>query len=111
VIENNARLNPGNPLFRIDLKNPGHILRHVQDKRYIAALSSQRGSGAPAENGGPELSRQRNRRNYVLGIARQNHPNGYLPVIGSIRRVERTTSFVKTHFTAKMAAESRFQTV
>jgi hypothetical protein len=111
VIENNPRLNPGNPLFRIDLKNPCHIFRHVQDKRYIAALSRERSSGAAAENRGPELARQRNGRNYVLGIARQNHPNGYLPVIGSIRGVERTTSFVETHFAAKMAAESRFQPI
>jgi hypothetical protein len=105
VIENNTWLNPSNSLYGIDLQNPVQVLRHVQHKRNVAALSGERCPSAAGKNGRAKLSSQSDRSNYILAIAGKNNSNRNLPVIGAVGRIERTAAIVETNFSSQVPSQ------
>ena len=50
-IEDDARLDAREPLRRIDLQDPVHVLREVEHDRDVAALAGEARAGAPRQDG------------------------------------------------------------
>ena len=48
-IQDHARLDPRNTLYRIDFQNPVHVLREIENDRHVAALTREAGAGSPRQ--------------------------------------------------------------
>ena len=109
TIENNAGLHAGNAARWIDHQNFRHIFGEIQHHGHIAALPSERGSSASAENWSIELARDCNRRNDVVGCAWQNHSDWNLTIVRSVGGVKRAAASVEAYFAAKVSPQCRFE--
>src|SRR5580693_6686679 len=78
TIEDHARLDPCNPARRIDLEYGGHVLREIEYYSHVAALSGERSSAAPAEDGRTIFTSQRDSRDDVVAVAGKDHSDGNL---------------------------------
>ena len=107
MIENDSRLNSGNSPRRIDLEDIRHVLAEIEHYGDVAALSGERGSAAAAENGRAIFASQRDSREDIVDIARNNYSDRNLAVVGPIGGVEGAAAVVKAHFPAQRASESR----
>jgi hypothetical protein len=105
MIEHNSRLHPRNTARRINLQDRRHVFGKIEDYRDIAALTGQRSSAAAAQDGSAIFAGQSNRGDYIVGIAGNNHPNGDLPVIGSVGGVERAAARIEADFAAQVATQ------
>ncbi len=109
MIKNDSRLNPRDSPLGIDLKNLRHVAREIEHHGNIAALSSERCASAAAKNGSAKFACGRNRRDHVVRVARQNDADRHLPIIRSIRRVERAAAAIEAHISAQIAAQFSFE--
>jgi hypothetical protein len=107
MIEDNAGLDSGNPLDRINLKNARHVFGEVQHDRDVAALPGERSSATAAKDRSAEFSCQRNGRDHIIVIARENYTDGNLAVIRSVGSVEGAAARIKSDFAADMPTQSR----
>src|SRR5580692_4012515 len=105
TIEDHARLDPRYPALRIDLEDGGHVLREIEHHGDVAALSGERSSAAPAEDGRAIFASQRDSRDDIVDIAGQNHSDGNLAIVGTVRGVESAASIVEANLTTHVTAE------
>ena len=105
TIEDHARLDPRYPALRIDLEDGGHVLREIEHHGDVAALSGERSSAAPAEDGRAIFASQRDGRDDIVDIAGKNHSDRNLAIVGSVGGVERAASVVEANVTAHVTAE------
>ena len=82
----------------VDLDDPGHVARHVDDDRLVAGLAGQAGAGAPRQQGGPGFGSQAGSRLDVVLVAREDHAEGHLAVIGRVAGVGGAGGGVEAHF-------------
>jgi hypothetical protein len=84
IVENDAWLDAGDLVFRVNLDNPVKVLRHVHHNGDVRALTRERGSAAAAKNGRAELSGESHGCNHVLDITGQHYTDWDLPIIRAI---------------------------
>jgi hypothetical protein len=100
VVINDAWLNPHDFSVRISFDQVIQVFRKIYDHRHVAALSSQASSAASAGNRNTEFPADCDCFNDIRFGARNDNADRYLPIVGAICRVKRTTSVIKTHLTA-----------
>src|SRR5580692_370083 len=105
TIEDHARLDPRHPAYRIDLEDGGHVFREIEDYGDVTALSGERSSAAPAEDGRAIFASQRDGRDDIVAVAGKNHSDGNLAIIGSVRGVESAAAIVEANLTTHVTAE------
>src|SRR6185437_6301510 len=109
LVEHNSRLHAGDASDGINLQNLRHVLGEIQNNGCVAALASQRSSRAAAKQRSAVLAADGDGGNYGVIIAGENHSDGDLPVAGTIGAIKRAAAAIETHFSAKIAAESGFE--
>ena len=67
-IQDNPRLNPGKSFVGIDLEDPVHVLRKIEDDRNIAALSGKTRPGAASQDRSTVLLADSYGCNDVIGV-------------------------------------------
>jgi hypothetical protein len=80
-IQHNARLNPRNFFVGIDLEDPVHVLRKIEDDRNIAALSGKTRPGAASQDRSTVLLADSYGCNDVIGVTWDHESDGNLPVV------------------------------
>jgi hypothetical protein len=108
-VKHDARLNPGKFPIRIQFKDSVHVLREINDHRHIAALAGQAGAASAREYGRTQFPARRHSRDDVRFIARQDQPNGRLPVVGSIRSIESAGCLIEADLAPNYLAQLLFQ--
>src|SRR5271167_1140231 len=109
IIENHSWLDASQPPLRIDLDDPCHVFREIQNERAIAALARQRSTAATTKDGRSVLARGRDGGNDVIVVAGKYDPDRNLPVVGTIGCIESAATVIKADFTTHMAPEGVFQ--
>src|SRR6185312_9026366 len=104
-VKNDARLDAGKALFRIDFEHLIHVLRKIQHDGNVTALAGQTRTTSTREHGSAELAAGGYGCNYVIGVARNYQPNRNLPVIRAIGGIECPAATIKPHFSADVALE------
>jgi hypothetical protein len=80
-VQHNSRLNPRNFFVGIDLEDPVHVLREIENDRDITALPGETSSGTASQDGSTVLPARSNRRNHVFDVPRDHQSDGDLPVV------------------------------
>ena len=73
---------------RIDLEDPVHVLREVEDDRDVAALAGEARAGAAREHRRAELPARRDSGGDVVGVARNDEADRDLAVVGAVGGVQ-----------------------
>ena len=108
-VEHQAGLHARAPVLVVDLEDAVQVLRAVDDDRHIAALPGQAGATATHRDGRAKVARRGHCLHHVLHAARHHHPDGDLPVVGAIRRVEGAAAVVESHLAPHPAAQLALQ--
>ena len=85
----------------------GHVLGEIEHHGYVAALSGERSSAAPAEDGRAKFASQRDGRDNIVAIARKNHSDGNLAIVGSVSGVESAAAIVEANVTTHVTSQGR----
>ena len=109
IVEDDARLDPGVSLRRIELADAVHVLREIEHHGDVAALPGQGRASAAGQDRRAELARQCHGGHDVVGVAGQNDADGDLPVIGGIGGVERARAVIEAHFPTDLLPQRRGQ--
>src|SRR5215831_12221650 len=96
-VADRPRLNASTLLLGIEFDNVVHVFRPIDDHRNVAALTCQTCSTASRQQWGAESSTYRNRLNNILPGLGNDHTNRNLPVIGAVRRIERSAARIETN--------------
>jgi hypothetical protein len=105
VIEDDSGLYAGDAAGRVDFEDLRHVLGEIEDDGDVAALSGEGRASAAAEQGSVEFAAEGDGGEDVVGIVRENYPDGDLAVIGAIGSVESAGTGVKADFAANLAAQ------
>src|SRR5579872_5452993 len=98
IVEDHTRLYSCNPMRRIDFHDVGHVLTKIEHHGNVTTLSGERSSSAAAENGCAEFTGERDGRDDVINIARNNDSDRNLTIVGAIGGVKRAAAVIKAHF-------------
>jgi len=104
-VEHDSGLNARDTAGGIDLKNPRHVLREIEDDGDVAALSGERRAAAAAKQRRTKLAAQRNRGENIVSIAGQYDADGDLAVVGAVGGVEGTGAAIEADILANPAAK------
>src|SRR5271168_4997013 len=102
-IENHAGLDAGVFLLNVELENLIHVLREIQNDCDVARLSGEACTRTSRKNRSTEFSACGDCRDNIIGIARNNEADGYLPVVGRVGGVKRATAAVEAHLATHAA--------
>ena len=97
-VEHDARLHAREPLARVQLEDLVHVLREIEHDRDVAALPGEAGAGAARQHGRAVLPARRDRRDHIVGIARNHEADGDLAVVRAVGRVQRAAAAVEADF-------------
>jgi hypothetical protein len=100
VIEDQARLDTGEPPFAVDLDDLVHVLGEIEHDRLVAGLAGQARTGAACEHGCAVIAADRERRDDIVGVARNHDTDRQLPVVRRIGRIERAATLAEAHLAA-----------
>ncbi|HLX59200.1 MAG TPA: hypothetical protein VKR83_19455 [Ktedonobacteraceae bacterium] len=104
-IQDNAGLDAGDLLPRINLEDGAHVPGHVDDDGAIAALPGQAGSTAARQQRNSIAPAERDSLDDILYAAGKHDADGHLTVVGAIGRVERPAPLIKAHLAADAGAQ------
>ena len=104
-VEDDAGLDAGEPTFRIDLQDPVHVFREVEDDGDVAALPGEARPGASWQHGHAELPARFDRGGHVLGVARDDQADRHLAVVGGVAGVQGAAARVEADFPADRLPE------
>jgi len=97
-IEYYSRLNPGAFFLRIHFQNAIEILREIEDYGCVAALSGEACTATSRKNRGVIVAAQSDSANDVVDCSRNYNADRNLPVIRTVRRIERAAPGIKAYF-------------
>ncbi len=109
VVQHHPRFNPGHPPVRVDLGDPRHVARHVDDDRLVARLPGQAGPGPPGQERRPRLGGQAGRRPDVVVVDGEDDAQGYVAVVRRIAGVGGPGRGVEADLAAHRAGQRRPQ--
>jgi hypothetical protein len=81
VVEHDARLDTRQLAVGIDFEYLVQVFGEVQDDGGVAALAREAGAAATVEQRRSIGATERHRRQHVIGRARHDHANRWLPVV------------------------------
>jgi hypothetical protein len=96
-------------LDRIDLQDPVHVLREIQNDRHVAALTREAGAGSPRQYRRSISAARRYGCDYIIVISRNDKPDRNLSVVRTIGGVQRTTAAVEADLAANLAPQQPFE--
>jgi hypothetical protein len=102
-IQHEAGLHSSQPAGGIELEDPIHVFAEVEDHRDVATLARQAGAGAAGQHGRAESAAHAHGRDDIVGVARNDQPDGDLSVVRRIGRVERAAPSIEANLTANHA--------
>ena len=105
-VQDKAGLDPGQPLLRVQAYDPAHILRAIQHDGIIATLPRKTRPAAPREYRRAVAARHRNGADHVLRMPGNHDADRHLPIVRSVRGVERPAAVVKSHLAFDGGPES-----
>ena len=108
-IQHTTRLHDAQPSLRVDVQNVVQVLGEVHQHRHVAALAAQAGATAAREDGITELASQRHRLDHVFLVARDDHADGRLPIVGAVGGVQRPAAGAEANFPLNVTAQFRLQ--
>src|ERR1051325_8744356 len=105
-IQHDARLNTRALAVHIDMQDLVIVLAHVHHDGHVAALTRQARPAAAREQWCAKLAAGSDRSNHIFLTFRDDHADGGLPVVGSVRGVKRAGTVVKTYLAFQLFPES-----
>ena len=87
LVEHDTRLHARGPRAGIELYNAIEILRTVDHDRDVAALAGETSAAAAREDRNVVLPADGDCLHDVFDVSRDHDPNGYLPIVRTVRRV------------------------
>ena len=105
VVANDAGLNASDPARRIDFDQVVHVFGKIEQDSHVAALAGETRAATSRKNGSAKGSAKRDRFLDILRIARNDHADRRLTVIGAIGRVESSTATIETNFAFDFPSE------
>ena len=93
----------------IDFQDLAHVAGEIEHQRHVAALPGQRGPAAAAKERSAVFARQRDCGDDVIGVARKNHADRDLAIVGAVGGIEGAAAGIETDVAADMAAQGLFQ--
>src|SRR5262245_24576239 len=95
VIEHDAGLDPGDPPIRVDLNESAEIARRIDDETATGRLAGDAGASAAQRDGRTALASGGDGRGNLLAGARDDDPDGYVPVVGRVGGIKRSCARVE----------------
>ena len=105
-IEYDAGLHARDERLRIQMDQPVHVLRKIEDDRHVAELAGQARASAARQDRRAQFATGGQRGFHVCVIERNDEAYGNVPVVRRIGRVKRARPIVKAHFTANDIPEA-----
>jgi hypothetical protein len=109
LIQNYSGLDSRDAVLGIDLEDISHVLREVENDRYVAALSGERGAAAATEKRSAELVADGDGGEDVVGVTRENYADGDLAVVRTVRGIEGAAAVVEFHVAADLSSQGFVQ--
>jgi len=81
------------------------VLREIEDDGDVAALSGERSASATAKKGSAEFAAHRDGSPHIVGVARQNHPDRDLAIVGAVGCIQGPAAVVEANFAANLRPE------
>jgi hypothetical protein len=88
LVEDDARLDPGEPALRVDPDDAAQVLGGVDDHGGVAGLAGQAGPRAPGEHGRPVAPAGLQGGLDVASVPGEHHAGGHLTVVRGVGGVE-----------------------
>ncbi len=108
-VQHHARLDTRESCLGVDLQNPIHVFREIEDHRDIATLPGQARARAARQNRSAELFACHYCRDHIAFVPRNHQANGNLPVIRGIRGIKRAAAAVEADFSLYRFLQFLFQ--
>src|SRR6266542_3654196 len=105
VVPDDAGLNPSEPGLRIELEEPGGVLRPVDHDRRVAALARKAGPTSPGQHRQIVAAAGRNGGHHVVHGPRDDHSDRHVAVVRPIGRVQRAGAGIEPDLTFDVAFE------
>jgi hypothetical protein len=103
-VQDDAGLDAGDHLSRIDLENIAHIPGHIDDDGGVAGLPGQASSASAGKQRDSIAPAELDGLDDILYVAGKHYTDGHLTVIRAICRVERPAPLIKAHLAADAGA-------
>ena len=84
-----AGLHHGGSPLGIDGFDLRHVAGEVEHQGGVAGVSAEAGAAAARHDGHRVLARQRQRLDHILLMARANHSDGHLAIVGGVGGIDR----------------------
>jgi hypothetical protein len=104
-IEHDARLDSGNSSNRIDLDDPVHVFREVENDCDVAALTRETGSRASRQHWSTVRPAYGDGRDDVGGVAGNDESNRNLTVVRTIGCIQRAAAPIEPDFATNLARQ------
>lgn len=109
VVVDEAGLHPRPAALDVDLDQLVHVLREVEHHRHVARLPAQARAAAPSQDRRAVPATDRDRGGHVVGVARDDHADGDLPVDRVVGGVEPAGRSVEAHLAAHDLRQGRLE--
>ena len=105
LVADHAGLHPRALTLRVELEDPGHELRVVEDDRDVDALPRRAGAAAARQNRRAVAAAGGHRGDDVVGVARDHDADRDVAVDREVVRVQPATTGVEAHLAAHVPAQ------
>ena len=105
MVVDDARLHPRPPLLGRDLQDAAHVLREVDDNGVIARLTGQRRAAAPRKHRDAVLARHEQRRQRIVGAARDDDADRHHLIHRRVGRVHQAAVAVHADIARNLLAQ------
>ena len=108
AVEDDSWLDTRNAALGINLEDVRHVLRKIEDDGGVATLSGERSATAASQQRSTVFAANGDGREHVFFVARNDHSDWHLAVVGAVGRVESAAAGVEADLSAKMTAQRSF---
>ena len=109
LVEDDPRFDACRVRVGVDLHDAPKVLRAVQHHRHVAALAGEARPAAAGQDRRVVGAAHVDRGHEVLDVSRHHDPDGHVPVIGSVRRVQGAVAGREEDLTAEGGPEVGLQ--
>ena len=104
-VQHDARLHARQASKRVDLHDPVHVFREIENDRHVAALTRKAGSCSSRQDGSTVFATNGDGGDDVVGIPRNDESNRNLTVVRTVGCVERAAAAIETDFATNFARQ------